>query len=434
MKFFHLIMLFLFVSIAAVAQQNHFIYIQTENNQPFYVKLSDRLLSSSAVGYMVIPKLQEGTYDLNIGFPKNEWPLQKISVTVNNKDAGYLLKNFDSKGWGLYNMQTMDIVMSSTGNNAINTSNESVTDGFADVLADVVNTPSIKQKTITTEKKEEIKATEKKQEIITAEKKEEVKEPATKAAVVELKTEPVQVIEVKKVTEQERPIVKLFSTLDENGRSSVYTDTYENSTDTIRIFMPYKKAEIINKNIEKQVEAISPEIKPVIKQEDQSEKISETQSDTKFLDMELANPNAKNDSLAENKKEMEINNIKKNESASIEKVNKVSETGKAGNSVMINSDCRSSASEDDFLNLRKKMASEKTDDDMISAAKKSMRSKCYSTEQIGNLAVLFLNDEGRYNFFDVAYSRVHDTHNFPSLVNKLTDEYYIARFNAMIRH
>ena len=42
------------------AQQNHFVYIQTDNKQPFYVRIGDRLLSSSSVGYIVIPKLKEG--------------------------------------------------------------------------------------------------------------------------------------------------------------------------------------------------------------------------------------------------------------------------------------------------------------------------------------------------------------------------------------
>ena len=112
MKFLHFLIFFFLFSLQSFAQQNHFIYIQTENKQPFYVRVGDRLLSSSSAGYIVIPKLQDGKYDLNIGFPKNEWPQQKMNVTVNNNDAGFVLKNFDSKGWGLFNMQTMEVVMS----------------------------------------------------------------------------------------------------------------------------------------------------------------------------------------------------------------------------------------------------------------------------------------------------------------------------------
>ena len=100
-----------FFSFGLAAQQNHFIYFQTENKQPFYVKLDKKLLSSSASGYLIVPKLQDGAYTLTIGFPKNIWPEQNITCSVNKKDDGYLLKNFGDKGWGLFNLQTLEVVM-----------------------------------------------------------------------------------------------------------------------------------------------------------------------------------------------------------------------------------------------------------------------------------------------------------------------------------
>ena len=69
---------------------------------------------------------------------------------------------------------------------------------------------------------------------------------------------------------------------------------------------------------------------------------------------------------------------------------------------------------------------------MINAAKKVFRSKCFTTENIKNLSTLFLNDEGKYNFFDAAYPHVSDTGFFSTLENQLTDSYYIKRFKAMI--
>jgi hypothetical protein len=80
MKFIYFLAAFYFCVTGLYAQQNHFIYIQTENKQPFYVRLSDKVLSSSSSGYIVISKVQNGDHDLLIGFPKNEWPQQKISV------------------------------------------------------------------------------------------------------------------------------------------------------------------------------------------------------------------------------------------------------------------------------------------------------------------------------------------------------------------
>ena len=64
-----------------------------------------------------------------------------------------------------------------------------------------------------------------------------------------------------------------------------------------------------------------------------------------------------------------------------------------------NSDCKAFAENEDFLKLRKKMASESSDDNMIKIAKRAFHSKCYSTEQIKNLSFLFLSNEGKYQVF-----------------------------------
>ena len=78
------------------------------------------------------------------------------------------------------------------------------------------------------------------------------------------------------------------------------------------------------------------------------------------------------------------------------------------------------------------MAAENNNEDMINAAKKVFRSQCFSTEQIRNLSYLFLNDEGKYMFFDAAYAYTSDSDQYANLESQLTDPYYITRFKAMI--
>ncbi|MGH2647322.1 MAG: DUF4476 domain-containing protein, partial [Ginsengibacter sp.] len=97
-----------------------------------------------------------------------------------------------------------------------------------------------------------------------------------------------------------------------------------------------------------------------------------------------------------------------------------------------NSDCKALADNQDFLKLRKKMASENSDDNMIKVAKRTFRSKCFSTEQIKNLSFLFLTNEGKYRFFDEAYAFASDSDRYFILQSQLTDSYYINRFRAMI--
>ncbi|TAD84761.1 MAG: DUF4476 domain-containing protein [Bacteroidetes bacterium] len=98
-----------------------------------------------------------------------------------------------------------------------------------------------------------------------------------------------------------------------------------------------------------------------------------------------------------------------------------------------NTPCKVVADEKDFFNLRKKMVAEDNDADaMIMAAKKAFKLKCYTTSQMGNLAVLFLTDADKYAFLDAAYPFAYDRSQFAELGNMLNDVYYRNRFKAML--
>lgn len=143
--------------------------------------------------------------------------------------------------------------------------------------------------------------------------------------------------------------------------------------------------------------------------------------DKRFLDIDLENPNAKNTSPAP--------------SPSSEPIAKpAGEVPPKASSLSFNSDCKANASDDDFLKIRKKMAAETTDEGMVEASKKFFKSRCYSTEQIKNLSLLFLSDAGKYSFFDAAYAHIYDPQNFPTLQAQLKEDYYVNRFKAMIHN
>ena len=55
-------------------------------------------------------------------------------------------------------------------------------------------------------------------------------------------------------------------------------------------------------------------------------------------------------------------------------------------------------------------------------------------EQIRNLSVLFLKEDARVSYFEIAYPFVFDSNNFIKLQNQLTDPNYINRFQSMIRN
>jgi Domain of unknown function (DUF4476) len=373
--------LVLFISIAAKAQQNYFVYVQTDNKQPFYIKLHNKLMSSSASGYLVIPKLTTGNYALTVGFAKDQSAQQSYNLSIGNSDAGYLLKNFGEKGWGLYNIQTMEISMNGSPAHTTAKANTEADEVFAATLSGVANTNLSVSKEF---------------------------KPA------QVKETPVSQI-TEEITQQKEnstiSIIKKIQTINDfNGNTIIYSDKLNNKIDTIRIFIPIEnepssKSTGVIKNIE-------------------TEKAEQVR-DKKFLDIELPNPNAKEKEKKEpiQKEEPDISN---HTSQPLVK------TGKPV--LTFNSDCKANATDDDFFKTRKKMVAEDNDDDMVNAARKQFKQKCYSVEQIKNLCILFLSDAGKYKFFDAVYPYTNDTQNFVGLKSLLKDEYYIKRFKSMIHN
>ena len=424
--------LFLLISFKLIAQQDHFIYIQTENSQAFYVKIDKKIISSSASGYVIVSKLMEGIYHLSIGFPKKEMEEQNFVCSVDKKDKGYSLKNFGEKGWGLFNLQSMEITMAGTKTASSPDIKETKDDAFSNMLSTVVNDPGIRQKEILTEEsKVEMKGeakTEKKDESLIDEKKGLIKKTSTDESHVTISgVTPTQAIS------------KIFSNTNDKGVEMVFVDKSYINQDTIRIFIATDKTVAPVQSITK-IEVLKQEepkkdtlvkiepgkdekiAEPVKMEEKKEEKKELSKKDDKFLDIVLPNSNNPKEPIAKEEKTKELSTTEK-----LKEENKKLP-------VMINSDCRNFASEEDFLKLRKKMAAIIGDDDMIHTSKKIFKNKCFTTEQIKNLSVLFLKDEGKYKFFDAAYPFISDSNNFSSLESQLSDPYFISRFKVMIRH
>ncbi len=407
----------------AFAQLNHFIYLQTEGRQPFYAKLDKQVFSSSASGYLILPKLQEGPHTIVIGFPKNEAAEQRFVCTIGSKDEGYLVKNFGDKGWGLFNLQTMNVVMAGDATGGKDVAVVEKTDEFSNLLSTVVNDPSIRQ-----EKQPVAKTKEETAPAVSHEANPAVPDTVKQ---VEVAMSPV-------AKEMAKPAIEKTDTKeDEQGLSITYLDHSGSEADTINIYIPAEDTTAVTTqrnaepvaagNIEqpaaeKELSKDSAEIK---KAPEEKEQVVEAVNQPAVIQETIAKPDSAQATVAEQFLPIEV---KAGETTVVETPQ--SKEVKP----MINSDCKNYATDDDFLKLRKKMAGADNDDDMLETARKYFKSKCYTVDQVKNLSVLFLKDEGKYHFFDLAYGFVSDSHNFPVLESQLTEEYYISRFKAMIRH
>jgi hypothetical protein len=480
------------------AQQTHFVYLQTENSQPFYVKINNKVISSSPAGYLIISKLQDGDHKLSVGFPKKEFPEEHFQILIDKNNLGFLLKNFGEKGWGLFNMQSYGVVMG--GNTEIIASSPKILqeDPFSRLLANVVKDSSILQK------KEPLKKVAVTAKIDSPVAKidspvakvdssiakvdssvakvdssvAKVDSPITKVdspiakvdtsvakvdspvtqvdsavgkvdlTVVKGDSSVARVDSTVAVAEKTKPsqlsaATRFFSKKNKDGREMIYIDHNQNVNDTIRIFIPLDKSIVKTDKVDT---GIVQDTKSIALPTDTASRageqpVAQMKSDTGLVvsaEKKNMNENKEKDSGFAKKMEPkpEINapdlspapankegNPKKDEMVVLPKV--------VGSS-SINSDCKAFASNEDFLKLRKKMASENSNDNMIKIAKKMLHSKCFSTEQIKNLSFLFLTNEGKYRFFDLAYQFASDSDQFNTLQSQLTDSYYINRFKAMI--
>jgi len=430
------ILVILLISVSALsvnAQENHFVYLQTENTQPFYVRVNNKLISSSPAGYVILPDLSEGDYQLIVGFPKNEFPEEDFKISVEDKNQGFLLKNFGEKGWGLFNMQSLAL-LPGTHSNLETTSLEPASskvdsDPFSQMLANVVKDSSILEKhgPVMTVKG------------VVAKNDSVVETPENKS----VETTP-------GVVETAAAIKKVLTTSDSEGMQMIYVDETADKKDTVRVLIPAEKDQLAktgekaavaeNKNPGSAIDTSELTITPTVitPESDTVTLVNDTirvyKESTTKNSSEISEPSVIKQDKAESKANPEATESKKKHLAKRDKQreNEIIILPKAATSSTTNSDCKDFATDGDFLKLRKKMAAENNIDGMIRMAKKVFRNTCFSTEQIRNLSYLFLSDEEKYRFFDVAYPHTSDSEQYQSLESQLTDPYYIKRFNAMI--
>lgn len=93
------------------AQQNFFIYLESEAKEPFYVLIDGKInYSSSLNGFLTIPQMTAGDYDAEVGFVKNKYPEQHFIISIKVTDVGFILRRAKDNSFGLLNLQTFTTV------------------------------------------------------------------------------------------------------------------------------------------------------------------------------------------------------------------------------------------------------------------------------------------------------------------------------------
>jgi hypothetical protein len=502
------IIILLLVVKQSLAQQMHFIYFQNESRTPFFAKLNNKNYSSTSIGYLIISKLENGTYTISIGYPKSDAPLQDYVLTVKDNEQGYLIKDFGDKGYALFNLNTFALQYAGqavkeqnqlAANAAAEKKRIDSLDADARAKAAALATAAINAKNDTatttpiaaaTTKIETIEATSKTNDSVIT-----VPVAAPIAAPIAIKDTVVKIPEVAKVPIQAdttlvltkaenivaKPVVDTVQFLNmdfkqdtarqtelivpvfkntvptdtivaitklptdsiktptiiiektDSVKAPIVTPVLIDSVKTTKIEPPVveKKVEPIVAPIEEKKDTVATKIEPPVvekkvepivapiveKKEEIKPKIETPVVEKKVEPVAVVAP------VVEKKEDIKP----KIETPVVEKPATVNQAQ------LPNSNCKLQAEEKDFFALRKKMVADDDTDNMILIAKKAMKEKCYTTQQIRFLSGLFLTDADRYQFFDAVYPFAYDAYLYDSLSDMLKDTYYLQRFKAMIR-
>lgn len=392
-------------------------YIQADERQPFYAVINTKVYSSSESGYMIIPKLHDSNYLIMIGFAKNAYPEQRFEITVNKKDLGFQLKYFNEKGWGLFNLQTMAITMS-TGQEQKTTEaiiGTKKTDAFSTLLANVVNDSAIlytiagpkmpepEKQPLEVVKQDESEKTDTQdvavstpltgqselkgiKDTIAISAESEVigiEKNKLPSLTPEIAVNTVNTKAAGSVPKAEKAFVsKLEERKTNDGYHATYLEQYNFITDTIRISIP-------------------------------------------FNDISVLAPSGKEENVAAPAVNEAV------VSPSVSGSNNTADTKKPSVSI-VNSDCKNFASENDVDKLRVRLLNDNTIEDKIKSTRRLFKNRCMTVKQVKALSELFPTDETKLLFFETSYPFVSDSGNIHMLEDMLQNNAYKTRFKEMI--
>lgn len=422
----HFILSVVFLLVAFVSfgqyqvQSKYFVYLQTEPAQPFYIKVNGQQINANASGYLILPQLKDGDYKLIVGFPQTKTPEQSFNFKIDSKDKGYLIKDYGAEGWGLLDLQSMAMQKANLPSEKKEVEVAKVTpkpvpadpvveakpkieekkepvaaegvSDFTKMLSQAANDPSLLEKPKPEPVEEKIvqevkpKVEEKKEDAIASINSEKPKNTGT-------------IADGEKKVMDEANIIAVSKSQD--GLTVVYKNTDEaGKPDPITIFIPEEKKPVVEEKKLAEVPVVAD--KPEVANQENKTPIEVTTTSVTPIGTDIAK------TVIEPKPATEV----------VQK---------------LPSNCKAVASEDDFLKLRRAMANESNDENMIMQAKLSFDTKCYTTEQVKYLSSMFLSNAGKFHFFEAAKGHVSDAANFASLGALIKDQNYKDRFNALIQ-
>lgn len=442
----------------AQSSQRYFIYIQNEAGSPFYVKTHDQLLSGSPAGYIILPQLKGGKQTFSIGFPKNEYPEEQFSLNVGD-DQGYLLKADGEKKFVLYNMADFSLVKP-LGKKAAEP--EAVI-APSPLAAAVEDTPTTAPLPDTAHADSNVAAATAPADdpfshmldAVTgngpapAQHDDSASSPAGAAEGSDISTTDTQAV----VSVQQTPAPVDSSS--QNVLAAAVPDNEQGTlspgpTDSGSTVAPDETAQSKAAQGQKQdsngadlqfINFDNLTVTPVTgsgKAADAKIAVDQPAADSEASVAIQEEPQDKPSHRKRQKDKEAEDSLSGIANTNAGAVSTPADSPQENTTATVpapiaNSDCEQVADDDEFQKVRRKMASQHTEEGMLRLAERYFKSECFTTTQIQSLVYLFMSNENRYKFLDMGYAHASDASQYPRLEKVLTDNYYKDRFRAMVK-
>lgn len=442
----------------ARAQKEYFFYFQSDNYSPFFLKMNDKVYSSGAEGYLILPQLLDSTYTFSIGKNGTQARESRFTIPVNQKDRGFLIREMENR-FQLFDLQTLRTIQPQESGSRSGTSFIKKDDPFTRLLALAADDTTLLYVYTEPEKPktETVRAPVPKTETETI--KDPVRTEEDVAVVPERRDTVTRTIAASQETAQQKApaplpadsaaLAQVHTPLKDTTQAAAIPQQQENQQkeNTAAVTQAAEKKDTAAVPVTQDpadavvaTESVAEDVRRDVYKRSVVKRRSESSTTEGFglvfLDsheqgvdtIRLLIPNPKYayqkpaaEEPADTKRFLDVTT----ESEVPDTVAKVSPQG-------IKNACKTVAGNADFLRLRRYMAAREKEEDMVSEAKKYFRSKCYTTEQVKHLSALFLTDRGKYLFFAAAQTHLADPGGFAALQSEIKDAYFIDRFKVLL--
>lgn len=377
--------------VVSSSKAQHYFFIEADNQQAFYIKKNDSIYSSSGNGFLIIPRNTEKTFTIRIGFPMNKFPEIQFNLDEMDRDRGFKLKNFQEKGWGLFDLSSLQVNMQSANDLKVVESKitkpKSVGDDFASMLSEVTN-----DKTLLDRDKAVLKGTPKKADSKPLSKpvKPTSKQEATPNQLVQ--TTNTAASHVKPEIKPNQSVQLITNTI-----TKVKVDSSERGMLSIKYIDKSAdgRADVVDIKIEDSINQFSPKSNLAL------DDLPNKQEQIGLTDLQNTKGFSKLDTQSSGLKAPSICTFPK-------------------------------ASEKDIKNIQRKLLGFVSGEEQLDFAEKSYKNKCFTTNQTMEISWFLLNEDLRLSFFKRIENLIVDQENVKLLENGFVKEDNIKSFREFI--